>query len=132
MERLAWVCLGSALGGGARYLLSLGALRLLGSSLPYGTLTVNVLGSFLIGLIMHVGLETTLISPTVRIFLTTGVMGGLTTYSTFNYETLTLATEGDWQRAVINIAATVSACLAAGVLGLASGRALVNNTLITG
>jgi CrcB protein len=125
MDRLAWVCLGSALGGGARYLLSLAALRLLGPAFPYGTLAVNVLGSFLVGLLMHVALETTLIGPTARIFLTTGVMGGLTTYSTFNYETLQLASEGDWQLAATNVAVTVVACLAAGALGLASGRALV-------
>jgi len=125
MDRLAWVCLGSALGGGARYLLSQAALRLLGSSFPFGTLAVNVLGSFLIGLLMHVGLETTLIPPMVRIFLTTGMMGGLTTYSTFNYETLGLASDGDWQMAATNLAGTVLACLAAGALGLATGRALV-------
>jgi CrcB protein len=132
MERLAWVCLGSALGGGARYLLSQAALNLLGPAFPYGTLMVNVLGSFLIGLVMHVGLETTLISPTVRIFLTTGVMGGMTTYSTFNYETLSLLTEGDWLRAVSNLVATVALCLVAGVLGLASGRALVGGGLLGG
>lgn len=132
MDRLAWVCLGSALGGGARYLLSRAALNLLGSSFPYGTLTVNVLGSFLVGLVMHVGLETALISPTARIFLTTGVMGGLTTYSTFNYETLTLATEGDWQRATLNVVAMVVACLAAGMLGLASGRAIVGSGSMSG
>ena len=125
MERLAWVCLGSALGGGARYLISLGALRVLGAAFPYGTLAVNVLGSFLIGLIMHVALETALISPTARIFLTTGIMGGLTTYSTFNYETLQLASDGEWLLASANLLATVGACLVAGVLGLASGRALV-------
>jgi CrcB protein len=127
MDRLAWVCLGSALGGGARYLLSLAALRLLGPAFPYGTLAVNVLGSFLIGLVVHVGLETTLLSPTARIFLTTGCLGGLTTYSTFNYETLQLASEGDWQLAALNIAVTVAGCLAAGVLGLAAGRALVGS-----
>jgi CrcB protein len=129
MDRLVWVCLGSALGGGARYLISLGALRLLGSSFPYGTLTVNVVGSFLVGLIMHVALETTLISPIARIFLATGVMGGLTTYSTFNYETLQLASEGDWHLAAVNVAATVLACLVAGALGLAAGRALVGNLM---
>jgi CrcB protein len=125
MERLAWVCLGSALGGGARYLISQLALRLLGASFPFGTLCVNALGSFLIGFLMHIGLETTLISPTARLFLTTGVLGGLTTYSTFNYETLQLATEGDWHLAAGNLAATVVVCLAAGVLGLAAGRAFV-------
>ena len=127
MNRLAWVCLGSALGGGTRYLVSLAALRLLGPSFPYGTLTVNLLGSYLIGLIMHVSLETSAIPPIARIFLTTGVMGGLTTYSTFNYETLQLASEGDWPLAIGNIAATVLGCLAAGVVGVATGRVLVGS-----
>jgi len=127
MDRLAWVCLGSALGGGARYLVSLAALNLLGASFPWGTLVVNVVGSFLISFIMHVAVETTLIPPLVRIFLTTGVMGGLTTYSTFNFETLGYAAEGDWPRAGANLAVTVVACIAAGMLGVASGRALVIN-----
>jgi len=54
-------------------------------------------------------------------------MGGLTTYSTFNFETLGFAAEGDWPRAAANLLATVVACLVAGVLGVASGRALVGN-----
>jgi CrcB protein len=126
MDRLVWVCLGSALGGGARYLLSLAALRLLGPSFPYGTLAVNVVGSFLVGLLMHVALETSLVPPGVRIFLTTGVLGGLTTYSTFNYETLAFASEGDWHLATLNVGATVLGCLLAGVLGVVGGRALVD------
>lgn len=132
MERLAWVCLGSALGGGARYLLSEAALRLLGAAFPYGTLAVNLLGSYLVGLIMVVALETALIPPVARIFLTTGVMGGLTTYSTFNYETLRFASEGNWPLAALNIAATVASCLAAGFLGIVSGRALVGGGLLGG
>ena len=125
MDRLVWVCLGSALGGGARYLVSQAAASLLGPAFPYGTLIVNVIGSYLIGLVMHVGLNSTLISPTLRIFLTTGVMGGLTTYSTFNYETLRFAVEGDWHLGALNMAATVVACLASGSLGLATGQALI-------
>lgn len=126
MERLAWVCLGSAIGGGARYLVSLGALRLLGGSFPYGTLAVNVLGSFAIGLVVHVGTSSTLLSPEARLFLATGVLGGLTTYSTFNYETLALVAEGDWPLAAANLLGTVTACLAAGILGIAAARALVS------
>ena len=126
MDRLAWICLGSALGGAARYLLSLAALRLLGPTFPYGTLAVNVFGSFGVGLLMHVALETSLVSPGVRIFLATGVLGGLTTYSTFNYETLAFATEGDWHLAALNMGATVLGCLVAGVLGVAGGRVLVD------
>jgi len=124
MERLAWVCLGSALGGGLRYLAGQAAATLLGVAFPYGTLFVNVTGSFLIGVIMHVGLASDAISPTARLFLTTGVMGGLTTYSTFNYETLGMLREGALFVAVLNLALTVVLCLAAGLLGLAAGRAL--------
>jgi CrcB protein len=125
MDRLLWVCLGGALGSGARYLVAQVALSLLGSSFPYGTLAVNVIGSYLVGLVMHLGLETTLLSPTLRILLTTGVMGGFTTYSTYNYETLQLAVGGDWRLAALNVFVTLLTCLAAGVLGLASGRALI-------
>ena len=124
MERLAWVCLGSALGGGLRYLAGQAASTLLGVAFPYGTLFVNVTGSFLIGVIMHVGLASDAISPTARLFLTTGVMGGLTTYSTFNYETLGMLREGAVFVAGLNLALTVVLCLAAGLLGLAAGRAL--------
>jgi CrcB protein len=125
MERLAWVCLGSAIGGGLRYLAQQAAAALLGLAFPYGTLFVNVSGSFLIGLIMHVGLSTDAISPTTRLFLTTGIMGGLTTYSAFNYETLGLLREGALLMASLNLVLTVVLCLVAGLLGLAAGRAWV-------
>jgi CrcB protein len=125
VERLLWVTLGSAIGGALRYLTSQLAMALLGASFPYGTLAVNLAGSFLIGLIMQVGIASTLISPALRLFLTTGVMGGFTTYSAFNYETLSLLREGPWELALINVLATLAGCLAAGVAGLALGRSLV-------
>ena len=127
MDRLALVCIGSALGGGARYLFSQAALALFGPAFPFGTLSVNVVGSFLISLIMHVGLESTLLSAATRIFLTTGVMGGFTTYSTFNYETMGYLRDGEWLMAALNLGATVVFCLVAGVLGLALGRWLVGD-----
>lgn len=122
MDRFALVFLGGALGSVARYLISLGALRLLGPGFPAGTLAVNVLGSFLIAFVNHVGLNSTAIAPGTRLFLTTGVMGGLTTYSTFNYETLELLRGKDLWLGAGNVAITVITCLAAGVLGLAAGR----------
>ena len=125
VERLLWVSLGSAIGGALRYFTSQLALGLLGSSFPYGTLAVNLIGSFLIGLIMHLGISSTLISPTLRLFLTTGVMGGFTTYSAFNYETLTLLREGPWEVGLINLLVMLAGCLAAGAAGLALGRTLV-------
>jgi CrcB protein len=127
MGRLLWVCLGSGLGGGARYLTTLAAQNLFGPAFPFGTLAVNVVGSFLIGMIMNVALESTVISDATRLFLTAGVMGGLTTYSAFNYETLRLAGAGEWLLAAANLFGTVVICLVAGVLGVASGRALVAN-----
>ena len=125
VERLLWVTLGSAIGGALRYLVSQLAIALLGPSFPYGTLAVNLLGSFLIGLITQIGLSPTVVSPTLRLFLTSGVMGGFTTYSTFNYETLMLLREGPWEIGLSNVVVMVAGCLAAGVAGLVLGRALV-------
>ena len=125
VERLLWVTLGSAIGGALRYVTSQLAHALLGSAYPYGTLAVNLVGSFGIGLIMHLGLSSTLVSPTLRLFLTTGVMGGLTTYSAFNYETLALLREGPWEIGLLNLVVMMAGCLAAGVAGLALGRTLV-------
>jgi CrcB protein len=68
-----------------------------GSTFPWGTLAVNVSGSFLISLVMHVALTTAAIAPELRLALTTGLLGGFTTYSTFNYETIELLREGAWQ-----------------------------------
>jgi CrcB protein len=125
MERFLWICGGGAAGTGARYLLSGWAAAALGAGFPYGTLAVNVLGSFAVGLIMQIGLATPLLSPTLRLSLTTGVMGGFTTYSTFNYETIRYVQDGAWQLAAANVAITLVGCLAAGFAGLALGRALL-------
>jgi fluoride exporter len=122
MARLLWISAGGAVGTAARYLLSVALLRALGPAFPYGTLAVNVLGSFLLGAIMHVGLQTELLSPTARLVLGTGVMGGFTTYSTFNYETLQYLQEGAWGLAGLNVAATLVVCLAAGALGVVAAR----------
>jgi CrcB protein len=125
MGRLVLISLGGALGTAGRYLLSVWLVRALGPAFPYGTLAVNVIGSFLLGLIMQAGLDTTLVSPTARAVLGTGVMGGFTTYSTFNYETLQYLQEGAWAMAGLNIATTLLVCLAAGALGVAVARGVL-------
>lgn len=90
--RLLLIRVGGALGTGFRDVLSGAMVRWLGPGSPYGALAVNLLGSFLIGLIQEVGTTASLLIPdTTRLFLTIGVMGGLTTYSTFSYETVRLA-----------------------------------------
>jgi fluoride exporter len=125
MMRVLWISLGGAVGTAARYLLSGWLLRALGPAFPYGTLAVNVIGSCLLGAIMHVGLNTTLLSPGARLVLGTGVMGGFTTYSTFNYETLQYLQEGAWGLAGLNVFATLVTCLIAGALGVAAARLVV-------
>ena len=125
MKRLVLVFVGSGLGGGLRYLVGGWAQRWLGSAFPFGTLGVNVIGSFLIMVFMHLGLNRGLLSAETRIFLTTGVMGGLTTYSTFNYETTNYFREGAWLLGATNVAATLAGCLVAGLAGLALARLFV-------
>ena len=124
MWRFLWICAGGAFGTGARYLLSGWAAATLGPAFPYGTLAVNLIGSFCVGLLMQVGIATPILSPTARLTLTTGVMGGFTTYSTFNYETIRYAQDGAWGLAAANVGATLAGCLIAGVLGVAAGRGL--------
>src|SRR5437899_8859751 len=123
--RFLLVCLGGAIGTAARYLTALWVPSLLGSSFPFATLIVNTAGSFLIAFIMHIGSSSEILSPDARVILTTGVMGGFTTYSTFNYETTEFVREGAWLIASLNVAATVIVCLAAGFAGLALARAPV-------
>jgi CrcB protein len=127
MFRFLLICLGGAVGTGARYLIAIETPRLLGTSFPYATLIVNVAGSFLLGAVMHVGLTTALMTPTLRLVLATGVMGGFTTYSTFNYETIEYLREGALAMAALNVAATLVLCLVAGALGLTVARWLVGS-----
>jgi fluoride exporter len=120
--RLLLVCAGGAVGSGARYLVSTWAARQLGPDFPRGTVLVNATGSFLLALIF--GLRAEALSAETRLFLGAGVMGGYTTYSSFNYETIALFERGSAGLAAANVLITVSACLVAGLLGLAAGRVL--------
>jgi CrcB protein len=120
--RLVIVCVGGALGSGARYLVASWAAEAFGPGLPRGTLLVNLAGSFLIALVIGLSTRTAAISPEVRLFLTTGVMGGFTTYSSFNYEMLHLVEEGAVEYALAYVAITLLGCLLAGTLGLLTAR----------
>ena len=101
-----------------------GVQALHGSEFPYGTLAVNVLGSFILGLVMTLSLERGLISAETRILLGTGFCGGFTTMSTFSYETLILLQYGSVTAALRNIALSFGACLSAVWLGSVAGRVL--------
>jgi CrcB protein len=123
--RFVLICLGGAAGTGARYLLGGLVARWAGPDFPYGTLLINVLGSFLIGIVQQVGLSSLLIPETLRLVLAIGVLGGFTTYSSFSYETIRLLESGSWAAAIAYVALTTALCLACCAAGLSLGRVLV-------
>lgn len=125
MQRLLWVCLAGAIGTGARYLVGLWATERFGAGFPYGTLAVNVVGCFLIGLVMQAAVTVAEFPPTLRLALTTGFMGGLTTYSSFAYDTARMAQGGDRGAALGYFALTTAACFAAVLLGVTLARVAV-------
>jgi CrcB protein len=112
-----WIGCGGAAGTIARYLVSGWALDRFGTGFPFGTLAVNVVGSFLLAALMYLGVHAGMLPPTVRLALTTGIMGGFTTYSTFSYETMRYLQDGAWALALLNMAVTVGGCLLACLLG---------------
>jgi len=97
------VFIGAGIGGVLRYWLSGFVYKFLPPTFPYGTLTVNVLGSFIIGIVMYYFDSYELISSQLRIFLTIGFCGGLTTFSTFSYETINFLKEREYLYAGLNI-----------------------------
>ena len=125
MERLLLVAAGGALGSALRYLVATAALGWLGPAFPWGTLFVNLTGSFLIGLVQALAFEGLVLGEDTRLFLTSGVLGGLTTYSAFSYESVRLMESGASGSAWFNIVGTTAACLALCFLGLWAGRAIL-------
>jgi CrcB protein len=126
MMAYVWIAIGSALGGMARYWCSGVAARLIGETFPWGTLIVNVVGSFVIGFFA------TLTGPDGRVFASSaarqfvmiGFCGGYTTFSSFSIQTLALVQDGDWLRAGGNVVASVVLCLLAVWLGYALAAAV--------
>jgi CrcB protein len=126
MERFLWICLAGAAGSGARYLIALWAAQRLGSAFPYGTLIVNLSGCFAIAAAMHLALALSW-SPTLRSAITIGFIGGLTTYSSFNYETTRLLEEGATTAAALNAILTIVGAFVAGWLGLLCAKQVLGN-----
>ena len=124
MERFLWICLAGAAGTGARYLIALWAAQRFGSAFPYGTLIVNLIGCFAIAAVMQMAMTLSW-SPTLRSAITIGFIGGLTTYSSFNYETTRLMEEGAPAAAALNAATTVLGAFVAGWLGMLCARLLL-------
>ena len=119
------VALGGAIGTVARYLLALAAAPI-SASLPWGTIAINIAGSFLIGLVGTLTLAQGRypMPETARLFVMVGFCGGFTTFSSFSLQTLDLLRAGAIGRAALNIAASVLLCLAAVALGHVAGARL--------
>lgn len=123
MSNLLAVALGGAIGAMGRYGVGIALVRSPSFALwlPLGTLSVNVVGSALIGLVWAY-LQQRNESELIRLFVAVGLLGGFTTFSTFSLETVFMVAEGEWWRAVINISLNIFSCIAAAGLGMGLGR----------
>ena len=119
MSNYLWIALGGALGSVARFWCNGVISRQFGETFPWGTLLVNVLGSFVIGFFVTItGTEGRwFASPSFRQFFAIGVCGGYTTFSSFSLQTLHLAEEGQWLKAGGNVLASIALCLLAVWIG---------------
>lgn len=124
MTRFLLVCAGGAAGTGARYLVGLAVAARVSSAFPYATLLVNLLGCFLLALVMGLAMAVPSFPAHLRAMLATGFMGGLTTYSTFNLETTRLLDDGATRVAALYLAVTVVGCFVAGLAGMWLARRL--------
>jgi CrcB protein len=118
MNAVVLVCLGAAVGAPARYLLDRAIQALHDTVFPFGTLSINVAGSLVLGLLVGVGARP---DGTTYLALGTGFCGAFTTYSTFGYETVRLLERGAWRQAALNVLASTCGALAAALAGLALG-----------
>ncbi len=115
MTAYFWIAIGSAVGGVARYWCSGVAARLIGETFPWGTLIVNVAGSFIIGFVATLTAPDgrLFIGSTARLGIMAGFCGGYTTFSSFSIQTLNLMNDGEWLQAGGNIVGSVVLCLVA-------------------
>jgi fluoride exporter len=120
-----WVGLGSAIGGIARYWTGVAAARMAGESFPWGTLLINIIGSFVIGYFGTLSLPDgpRPVSAGIRLFVLVGFCGGFTTFSSFSLQTVELIRDGEIGRAAAYIASSVVLCLLGTIIGIYAGQA---------
>ena len=118
MKLILFVGLGGFLGAISRYEITLICNKYINTIIPIGTLLVNILGGLLIGFIMELSTNTNYISPNLKVFLTTGFMGGLTTFSTFSYESVVLFNQEKYSSAIINILSNGTLSILAVFIGM--------------
>lgn len=124
MNNLFAIAIGGALGAVMRYLTSTSVHQLFGTDFPYGTLTVNVVGSLLMGFISILLLERLMLAEFWRPIIIIGFLGAFTTFSTFSMETFNLIQVGEMAKAFLNMFINVSFCLGATWIGVIAGRQL--------
>ena len=124
MDKVLWISIGAVLGANLRYWVSDWAAQRFGSSFPYGTLLINLTGSFLLGLIISMALENFMIDPRLRLLLIIGFLGSYTTFSTFAYESVTLISQGQWGAGLFNLFGSSILGALFAVLGIWLGKAL--------
>lgn len=122
MSTLLYIALAGALGSVCRYLMGTAVQRASGAAFPWGTLAVNVVGSFCIGLVMALFAQRGQLDAPLRLALTAGFLGGFTTYSAFAFETIQLVERQEFAAAIVYVAATVLTAAVACALGLALVR----------
>ncbi len=124
MLRIFVIALGGACGAVARYLVSQWAAERFGAAFPYGTLIANVVGCFVIGAFMTLATERFIVSPYWRLLVTVGFIGGLTTFSSFSFETFKLLEDARLAMAAYNILLNMGAGFFATWLGIGLARLL--------
>jgi len=124
MSQLLIVAAGGAIGATLRHLSGMAAMRLFGAGFPWGTVFVNVFGSFLMGLFIELAARRFGASQEVRLFVATGCLGGFTTFSTFSLDAMALAERGSHTLAAIYVIGSVVVGIAALFAGLALARGL--------
>ena len=122
MIQILAIAAGGAVGSVLRYAVSTGVYSVLGRNFPYGTLAVNVIGSFLMGLLFVLMVERLDMSAVWRMAILVGFLGAFTTFSTFSIETVNLLQGGDFMRAFLNVTVSVAFCLVATWVGFRLGR----------
>jgi CrcB protein len=127
MNTTLYIAVGGAIGSMARYWVAIGVTRLAGPSFPWGTILINISGSFVIGLFAAVtaaGTGRLPVAPDLRAFVMVGICGGFTTFSSFSLQTLDLMRDGRTIQALANVSLSVLLCLAAVASGHYSGASL--------
>lgn len=128
MHHYLAIALGGALGSVLRFALNEAISNRFGRAFPWGTLSINVIGSFLIGALVVLLLERWEVSPAVRLGLMVGVLGGFTTFSSFSLEVVNLMQNGAFLRAMTYVAASVTACILAAAAGIYLARSSLGIT----